>query len=89
MRTVYHEGTYPIINKDGLCVHIEATLDAAMEWVEDNWVDEETIEMKIIDGVSRSTIVSFHEDEPAPSTLSGYFAGEMLKYMIKNFDRGI
>lgn len=87
MRTVYHEGTYPIINKDGLCVHIEATLDAAMEWVEDNWIDGKTIKMKIIDGVSRSTIVSFHEDVPTPNADGEYFINEMFKYIIKNFDR--
>lgn len=82
MRIVYHEGTYPIINKDGLCIHIEATLDAAMEWVEDNWVDGETIQMKIIDGVSRSTIVSFHEDDDQPKVCEDENLKEIIKLMF-------
>ena len=84
MRTVYHEGMYPIINKGGHCVRVEETLDAAIEWVKDNWVDGETIEMKIINSANRSTIVSFHEDEDddQPKVCDDENLKEIIKLMF-------
>ena len=87
MKMTYCEGTFPVITHQGVCVHIGDTLDDSINWVEENWVEGESCQAKIIEGSSRKPIVIFSDDDPPQSAQAGYLASELLKYIVTHFDR--
>lgn len=81
MKMTYCEGTFPVITHQGVCVHIGDTLEDSINWVEENWVEGESCQAKIIEGSSRKPIVTFSDDDP-PKYCEDETLKEIIKYMF-------
>lgn len=81
MKMTYCEGTFPVITHQGVCVHIGDTLEDSINWVEENWVEGESCQAKIIEGSSRKPIVIFSDDDP-PKVCEDENLKEIIKLMF-------
>ena len=81
MKMTYCEGTFPVITHQGVCVHIGDTLDDSINWVEENWVEGESCQAKIIEGSSRKPIVIFSDDDP-PKVCEDETLKDIIKFMF-------
>lgn len=81
MKMTYCEGTFPVITHQGVCVHIGDTLEDSINWVEENWVEGESCQAKIIEGSSRKPIVIFSDDDP-PKVCEDETLKEIIKFMF-------
>lgn len=81
MKMTYCEGTFPVITHQGVCVHIGDTLEDSINWVEENWVEGESCQAKIIEGSSRKPIVIFSDDDP-PKVCEDETLKDIIKFMF-------